>query len=838
MVSVQNRNNINTILDVAILASATTIVVKPTETNLFPDMTLVWAKPFYITLEKWSVISGVDVVTKREIALCTNRVWNILTVTRWADFCVQDDSADPKTYTNNPLDFSVWDVVSMRYNAKTHNDLQAQVDVIQEEINNPTGLMDLTTDQTVASWVKTFTEYPRKNGPYVPTTDPLQLITKQEVTNDIVFASTPKNLVWFPVMAGENLANRDTTFIEEYPTFAESTVAQNIGDVAANTRVSAVAYGSWVSGSSAIVKLEKTGTPTPAFEVRYVNEVSWAPWDPIADLVNPNAVWTINQNTILVPLALWWSWVVWWATFAEWFRFTALTTWFLNSVNKAANCTGTICFVINVSTNTVIEVGNFVWNTATFLGCLFMQWQQYDVLVWSWTPQAPIPYTRSVWSQALPLANVNINVTTWSNALSWPQVQQTNITDITTSNGIVNFAWSFMIPKWQKVYQIFRQVWDVVNPANYYRLYWSNKHTSTRLSWFYNGTSWNIQSPLVNGIYNFTWTPSWVSVTWDRWIRFTIQNTWYLWSVTYEMIWWWGAVTKIKTSWWVLISNAIWNTQIWTNTYRSDFSPILLIAWTEYRIETSIWWTYTTFQNVATWLPQTNPFISITGWSINGANNATTFAILSINSTSLFIPTTTTIFENQLLSKTDIDFAHKTNLYWLATQAYTAWQDALVYKDGEVDWFVWLTTWARYYLSSTPWLLTTIPNPYYIWYAKNTTTLIIPSSRSLAFSGSFAEPNVVWPIIVTTIIAPTDWFLIVNLTRSRSWTAGTHFARVDFGWLYVQEKQVSTWTAWVDRHTTLIPMRKWQSYPVTVTKSTALSTIQISWARDTFISLW
>ena len=45
-------------------------------------------------------------------------------------------------------------------------------------------------------------------------------------------------------MAGEDLLTRDAVFTEEYPTFAESLPGMNVGDVVANTRVGAIAFGS------------------------------------------------------------------------------------------------------------------------------------------------------------------------------------------------------------------------------------------------------------------------------------------------------------------------------------------------------------------------------------------------------------------------------------------------------------------------------------------------------------------------------------------------------------------------------------------------------------------
>jgi len=106
------KNNARTQNVWAYGASDTSITVTTWEGALFPT-----SFPFKATWEHYE--SGV--VTKREIITVTNIVWDLMTITRTAETCVQDDSASPKTRTNNAYSFSDWDYISQYITEDDYN---------------------------------------------------------------------------------------------------------------------------------------------------------------------------------------------------------------------------------------------------------------------------------------------------------------------------------------------------------------------------------------------------------------------------------------------------------------------------------------------------------------------------------------------------------------------------------------------------------------------------------------------------------------------------------------------------------------------------------------------
>ena len=109
------ENNAETAFLWSISASATSIIVSWSEWDLFPS-----SFPFKITLEKFNS-DTIPKVIKREIVTCTNRIWDSLTITRASESCVQNDTASPKTRTNNALAFDSGDKVSL-YDTKSQRD--------------------------------------------------------------------------------------------------------------------------------------------------------------------------------------------------------------------------------------------------------------------------------------------------------------------------------------------------------------------------------------------------------------------------------------------------------------------------------------------------------------------------------------------------------------------------------------------------------------------------------------------------------------------------------------------------------------------------------------------
>lgn len=100
--------------------------------------------------------------------------------------------------------------------------------------------------------------------------------------------------------AWETLSAGNVVFIENAPTTAQATSAQNIGDVTANTRVSFPVFGSGVAASTLALNLAKTGSPSVNLWVRIETDNAGSP---SGTLVNANASGTVTAASLTTSLA-------------------------------------------------------------------------------------------------------------------------------------------------------------------------------------------------------------------------------------------------------------------------------------------------------------------------------------------------------------------------------------------------------------------------------------------------------------------------------------------------------------------------------------------------------
>ena len=202
--------------------------------------------------------------------------------------------------------------------------------------------------------------------------------------------------------------------------------------------------------------------------------------------------------------------------------------------------------------------------------------------------------------------------------------------------------------------------------------------------------------------------------------------------------------------------------------------------------------------------------------------------------------TSSDLFLDKLLSLTDADYLYKTQLFWLSSETLTEW--GLLKTD--IEWInasqTWLTYDSEYFLSDTPGAISASPwtMDYKIWKAISTTQIEIKKrANSNWFSGSFSDPFALWPTTVSTIVSPWNGFLVFNYTLTGSWTAWTHRVKINFGGWYVFWNVINTASTAVNYYQWIIPMTKWTSYTVSVTKSIAVATIVCAGSRDTFLYL-
>jgi len=138
----KNVENWETILFWDISASATSMSCKAWEWALFST-----EFPFLLTLEKYSG----GFVIKREIVKVTNRVDDLFTIVRAYKLCVQDDTAEPKTMTQNGLTFSSGDSITNAIYAENDADIKAELELKAKtsDVILKTGNQTLTGELTV-----------------------------------------------------------------------------------------------------------------------------------------------------------------------------------------------------------------------------------------------------------------------------------------------------------------------------------------------------------------------------------------------------------------------------------------------------------------------------------------------------------------------------------------------------------------------------------------------------------------------------------------------------------------------------------------------------------------
>ena len=122
-VNYKSENNVYSYLSIALGADATTMQVN--DWDIFPSQF-----PFIVTLEHydddWNCV-------KREIVKCTDRDWNTITIVRWFETCVADDTSNPKTLQQSPFNFVAGDSVSLTLTSWFITDIQ---DEITRQLNN------------------------------------------------------------------------------------------------------------------------------------------------------------------------------------------------------------------------------------------------------------------------------------------------------------------------------------------------------------------------------------------------------------------------------------------------------------------------------------------------------------------------------------------------------------------------------------------------------------------------------------------------------------------------------------------------------------------------------
>jgi len=124
--------------------------------------------------------------------------------------------------------------------------------------------------------------------------------------------------------AWEDVVASNSLFVEDWPTFVESTLVQNVGDVAGNTRFARPFFGSWVAINTFKLWLNKTLSPSVNFGFRIETDTAVSPSGTLAHANATGTVTSASLTTSLVDttvtlagsitLTLWQRyWIVWFA---------------------------------------------------------------------------------------------------------------------------------------------------------------------------------------------------------------------------------------------------------------------------------------------------------------------------------------------------------------------------------------------------------------------------------------------------------------------------------------------------------------------------------------------
>ena len=474
-----------------ISASQTSLILKTSQWWLFPS-----TFPFNLKIEKYDTSSTLEdkPVTKREIVSVTNRSGDTFTIVRWSEECPASDTAVTQTTTNFAFDAD--DFVFLVQTAWDDKDVKDELIRLETDKADDSTVVHNTGDEAVA-WVKTF-----PSSPIVPTpTTDFQASTKKYVDDEIVDSwyktvlTNSDYICWEDISEWESLfleweIEYDLTNITDTPTFplnitpAATSEDWYVINPKKDLSINYVTKHSQCNWTRCVIK---TIGDVELAEATFIWDVAtftspiilnvnteykvliWSDWASYTAYAyntwGATLSWTSNNITI-VRWTDWFAWSAWY-----WRNLLSITTY--NSPILSQN------------------VWDVVWNTRVS-----------KRVVWSWV----------AWNSVkLSLAKVN---TLWEDLLvrietdsawspSWTLVDG-NATatiaraDLTTSlvDETITLDWSITIAKWTTAHIVISQEWDDVDPARYFKVWFSTKNTTTRGSALYNATRGTIDDDI------------------------------------------------------------------------------------------------------------------------------------------------------------------------------------------------------------------------------------------------------------------------------------------------------------------------------------------------------
>lgn len=529
-------------------------------------------------------------------------------------------------------------------------------------------------------------------------------------------------------MLWEPCSKWDSLFKEVWPIFAQAVTAQNIGDVAGNTRVSIPVIWTWVAGNGLELALAKVDDLWEDLTLRIETDNAG---EPSGDLVEDSATATVLRTSLTTSLtdtdiALNAATIdnEHWVTLDNleltqsgyrWLKFTFTSKCWLLSVDKVAACTATKAYLYN-EVGDLLDTETFVTNTATFNNSKLINWESYYILVWSdWADYTSVKQTGV---SAFPYIEGRLDFICW-------YVWDIKVTDAhpVTSGDIT----STTTPQWCKI-----------TTNNDLLLYTVKKFTSCNATRaILKSSEWQVlaTASFSSHTANFVW---YKLSNWTEY-RIELDNNW----SSYDSIYWnsnstlpYNKTNINYTNWsvnWVNDTRIYSILDIWTSVLSEDTNlhnitqiktndNILIWEWQKAHIVLAQEW------------DEVDParYFKV-GYSTNNTTtrpmNVFDWADWGTADNDKFAYTSSDLFTNSLLSKTDATYYYKlpTDIPRFAKANWVIWEYPKCSYLGIADLFTGLTEWSDYFLQNTPWAIgaTAGTNRYKVWDSVDTTKLNI-----------------------------------------------------------------------------------------------------------------
>lgn len=470
------------------------------------------------------------------------------------------------------------------------------------------------------------------------------------------------------------------------------------------------------------------------------------------------------------------------------------------------------------------NIWDVVWNTRVNI-CRFGSWNLWDTIKLSldkvWSPSVDLKVRWETDNGSEP-SWILIDTNAIATIPAWSLVTSLADTNIAITAPIV-------IPRWQKYWIVLYQGTygsETINSSNYYQAWYEVKNSILNSSVLWNWSTyvanvnkkfycinWNNTSWTTTVTEDFSWV--WRPTDWTTTGTFALDTnrlkhtTVYLWeqdwNTKYDIAWYNVSIesdldlslsSTIKTRWGVSlymdINNYIdfwikYNNMTWWWPYINYY--IRIVKWWVMVVDTQLeatWWVNKTiklsYQNwVITIYKYDTWFVPL--WTYIYEFTQPKYPRLFMSNDEVFswwasyfrdnaiinfINNTSWVSEEYVLAKTNADYEYKLpDIPRFAIDDYSIWDIIKCDFKWISKLLTWLSVWANYYVSNTPWAISTIAwtNKNIIWYQKddwlllqniieNNTTLNANNSTSSIYQ---AKNNC---LVVYNCYYNADWTLL------------------------------------------------------------------------------